>query len=94
MLRRITPARLTFFENIICSPSLPGFFYDVSRLLSLSLESPAQRIRSDMSFKENAPVENTLATIGAILWSIQIIPQIIKSYRSKSTLGLSAGLMA
>jgi uncharacterized protein with PQ loop repeat len=42
---------------------------------------------------ENKAVENTLATIGAVLWMVQIVPQIIKSHRSKSTLGLSAGLM-
>jgi hypothetical protein len=46
-----------------------------------------------MAFTENKPVENALGTIGAVLWTIQILPQIVKSYRSKSTLGLSAGLM-
>jgi uncharacterized protein with PQ loop repeat len=45
-----------------------------------------------MAFTENKPVENALGTIGAVLWTIQILPQIVKSYRSKSTLGLSAGL--
>jgi uncharacterized protein with PQ loop repeat len=44
--------------------------------------------------KENNAVQNALATIGAVFWTIQIIPQIVKSYRSKSTLGLSAILMA
>ncbi|WWC69465.1 uncharacterized protein I206_103405 [Kwoniella pini CBS 10737] len=43
--------------------------------------------------KERPGVENALATIGAVFWMIQIIPQIIKSHRSKSTTGLSAGLM-
>jgi hypothetical protein len=42
---------------------------------------------------ENKGVENALATIGAVLWMVQIVPQIVKSHRSKSTLGLSAGLM-
>lgn len=46
-----------------------------------------------MGFTENAPVENSLATIGAVLWTIQIIPQIVKSYRTKSTKGLSGELM-
>ncbi|GFZ46145.1 hypothetical protein JCM24511_04392 [Saitozyma sp. JCM 24511] len=46
-----------------------------------------------MAFTENKPVENALGTIGAVLWTIQILPQIVKSYRTKSTLGLSAGLM-
>ncbi|WVQ98722.1 hypothetical protein IAU59_005853 [Kwoniella sp. CBS 9459] len=43
--------------------------------------------------KENKGAENALATIGAVLWMVQIVPQIIKSHRSKSTTGLSAGLM-
>jgi uncharacterized protein with PQ loop repeat len=43
--------------------------------------------------KENAVADKVLATIGAVLWSIQVIPQIIKSYRTKSTDGLSAKLM-
>lgn len=43
---------------------------------------------------ENKPVENALATIGAVFWTIQILPQIYKSWRSKSTLGLSFGLMS
>ncbi|OCF35442.1 integral membrane protein [Kwoniella heveanensis CBS 569] len=43
--------------------------------------------------KENKGAENALATIGAVMWMVQIVPQIIKSHRSKSTTGLSAGLM-
>ncbi|WRT67130.1 uncharacterized protein IL334_004096 [Kwoniella shivajii] len=43
--------------------------------------------------KERPAAENALATIGAVLWMVQILPQIIKSHRSKSTTGLSAGLM-
>ncbi|KIR32460.1 integral membrane protein [Cryptococcus deuterogattii MMRL2647] len=43
--------------------------------------------------KENHAAENALATIGAVLWMIQNIPQVIKSYREKSTKGLSASLM-
>ncbi|ADV20420.1 integral membrane protein [Cryptococcus gattii E566] len=43
--------------------------------------------------KENRAAENALATIGAVLWMIQNIPQVIKSYREKSTKGLSASLM-
>ncbi|WWC90033.1 uncharacterized protein L201_004963 [Kwoniella dendrophila CBS 6074] len=43
--------------------------------------------------KERKGVENALATIGAVMWMVQIIPQIVKSHRSKSTTGLSAGLM-
>ncbi|KAL7423915.1 hypothetical protein Q5752_001500 [Cryptotrichosporon argae] len=37
--------------------------------------------------------DTTFATIGAVLWSVQVIPQIIKSYRTKSTDGLSPWLM-
>ncbi|TXT07129.1 hypothetical protein VHUM_03299 [Vanrija humicola] len=42
---------------------------------------------------ENALLDNGLATIGAILWSVQVIPQIIKSHQTKSTEGLSPHLM-
>ncbi|KAK6902927.1 integral membrane protein [Kwoniella mangroviensis CBS 10435] len=44
--------------------------------------------------KERPGAENALATIGAVMWMVQIIPQIIKSHRTKSTTGLSAGLMS
>lgn len=37
--------------------------------------------------------DKALATIGAVLWSVQIIPQIVKSYRTKNTDGLSPWLM-
>ncbi|CAK9780169.1 hypothetical protein CC85DRAFT_260108 [Cutaneotrichosporon oleaginosum] len=43
--------------------------------------------------KEIPAADKTLATIGAVLWSIQVIPQIVKSYRTKSTEGLSPALM-
>ncbi|KAL0250353.1 hypothetical protein I308_102526 [Cryptococcus tetragattii IND107] len=43
--------------------------------------------------KENYAVENALGTIGAVLWMVQILPQIIKSHREKTTKGLSASLM-
>ncbi|BEJ15200.1 hypothetical protein CspHIS471_0409670 [Cutaneotrichosporon sp. HIS471] len=43
--------------------------------------------------KEIPAADKTFATIGAILWSIQVVPQIIKSYRTKSTDGLSPALM-
>lgn len=46
-----------------------------------------------MVFAENATVENVLATIGAIMWSVQILPQIWKSYKDKTTKGLSEYLM-
>ncbi|KAG8899048.1 hypothetical protein FRC00_001987 [Tulasnella sp. 408] len=42
---------------------------------------------------DNHVAENVLGTIGTILWTIQVIPQVIKSYREKSTEGLSAWLM-
>jgi len=41
----------------------------------------------------NKVAENVLGTIGTICWSIQVIPQIWKSYRSKSTDGLSEWLI-
>ncbi|KAL8281406.1 hypothetical protein RQP46_006090 [Phenoliferia psychrophenolica] len=42
----------------------------------------------------NAVAENVLGTIGAILWSFQVTPQIWKSYRRKDTTGLSARMLA
>ncbi|KAI9453020.1 PQ loop repeat-domain-containing protein [Lactarius psammicola] len=41
----------------------------------------------------NALAENIFGTIGAILWSVQLIPQLIKSRRTKSTQGLSPWLV-
>ncbi|KAJ9475770.1 putative membrane protein [Pseudozyma hubeiensis] len=41
----------------------------------------------------NAVAENVLGTIGTVLWSFQLVPQIIKSYRAKDTDGLSAYLL-
>ncbi|OCF54129.1 hypothetical protein L486_08324 [Kwoniella mangroviensis CBS 10435] len=41
----------------------------------------------------NKTVENALATVGAILWTVQAFPQIYKSFRTKSTKGVSAHLM-
>ncbi|KIM22827.1 hypothetical protein M408DRAFT_78446 [Serendipita vermifera MAFF 305830] len=41
----------------------------------------------------NVLAENIFGTIGTILWSGQIIPQIYKSYREKTTAGLSGLLM-
>ena len=46
-----------------------------------------------MGLPVNHAAENALATIGAVLWSIQIIPQLVLSYRTKSTKGLSENLM-
>ncbi|WWC69457.1 uncharacterized protein I206_103397 [Kwoniella pini CBS 10737] len=43
--------------------------------------------------KENKAAENVLATIGAALWALQAIPQVYKSYRTKSTRGLSPLMM-
>lgn len=34
-----------------------------------------------------------LGTIGTVFWSLQLVPQIIKSYRAKDTDGLSAWLL-
>ncbi|KAG8972624.1 hypothetical protein FRC05_009734 [Tulasnella sp. 425] len=41
----------------------------------------------------NAVAENVLGTIGTLCWTLQIVPQIWKSWRAKSTEGLSAWLM-
>ncbi|KDQ61336.1 hypothetical protein JAAARDRAFT_506400 [Jaapia argillacea MUCL 33604] len=37
----------------------------------------------------NSVAENVLGTIGTICWTAQLVPQVWKSYRSKSTEGLS-----
>ncbi|KAI9434542.1 hypothetical protein F5148DRAFT_990044 [Russula earlei] len=41
----------------------------------------------------NAVVENIFGTMGAIFWTIQLIPQLVKSCRAKSTTGLSPYLV-
>ncbi|KAI0741616.1 PQ-loop-domain-containing protein [Daedaleopsis nitida] len=41
----------------------------------------------------NFVAENVIGTIGTICWTIQLIPQIWKSWRTKSTVGLSEYLM-
>ncbi|KAI0358029.1 PQ-loop-domain-containing protein [Trametes cingulata] len=41
----------------------------------------------------NAAAENALGTIGTICWTVQLIPQVWKSWRTKSTEGLSEWLV-
>ncbi|KAG8720954.1 hypothetical protein FRC08_016905 [Ceratobasidium sp. 394] len=41
----------------------------------------------------NEAAENALATIGTVLWMVQLLPQIWKSFRESSTEGLSPWLM-
>ncbi|CDO69633.1 hypothetical protein BN946_scf184851.g21 [Trametes cinnabarina] len=41
----------------------------------------------------NAAAENALGTIGTVCWTVQLIPQIWKSWRTKSTEGLSEWLV-
>ncbi|KAJ7289263.1 PQ loop repeat-domain-containing protein [Mycena rebaudengoi] len=41
----------------------------------------------------NAVAENAFGTLGAICWTVQLLPQIWKSWREKSTLGLSPWLV-
>ncbi|KAI0832058.1 PQ loop repeat-domain-containing protein [Trametes gibbosa] len=41
----------------------------------------------------NAAAENALGTIGTVFWTVQLIPQVWKSWRTKSTEGLSEWLM-
>ncbi|KLO19084.1 PQ-loop-domain-containing protein [Schizopora paradoxa] len=43
--------------------------------------------------RSNPAAENVLGTIGTICWTIQILPQIWKSWREKATEGLSPWLM-
>jgi len=42
--------------------------------------------------KSSPVLQNVFGTIGTILWSAQIVPQIIKNYKSKTTYGLSSHL--
>jgi len=42
--------------------------------------------------KEDPVLQNVFGTIGTVLWSAQIVPQIYKNYKSKSTYGLSPHL--
>jgi len=43
--------------------------------------------------RSNPVAENVLGTIGTVCWTIQILPQIWKSWREKATEGLSPWLM-
>ncbi|KAM0748923.1 hypothetical protein T439DRAFT_57636 [Meredithblackwellia eburnea MCA 4105] len=47
-----------------------------------------------MGLHPNPVAENVLGTMGAVLWSIQLCPQIYKSYVKKDTRGLSASMLA
>ncbi|KAI0083936.1 PQ loop repeat-domain-containing protein [Irpex rosettiformis] len=46
-----------------------------------------------MGLPTNSAAENALATIGTICWTLQVVPQIWKSWREKSTDGLSPWLV-
>ncbi|GAA6021835.1 hypothetical protein JCM8202_002834 [Rhodotorula sphaerocarpa] len=41
----------------------------------------------------NAVAENVFGTLGAVFWSVQLIPQIWKSWRKKDTAGLSTFML-
>ncbi|KAI0288986.1 PQ loop repeat-domain-containing protein [Russula brevipes] len=41
----------------------------------------------------NAVAENVFGTMGAIFWTVQLIPQLLKTWRTKSTQGLSPWLV-
>ncbi|GAA6013767.1 hypothetical protein JCM11491_005091 [Sporobolomyces phaffii] len=43
---------------------------------------------------ENAAASNALATMGAVCWGLQLVPQIWKSWRRKDTQGLSTSMLA
>ncbi|CAD6927811.1 unnamed protein product [Tilletia caries] len=58
---------------------------------SLFLEPKRAKTAAGMA---NAIAENVFGTIATILWSLQLLPQIIKSYRKKTTEGLSVWLLA
>lgn len=53
----------------------------------------ARSIAGAMPLPTNAAAENVLGTIGTICWTVQLIPQVWKSWREKSTDGLSHWLV-
>jgi uncharacterized protein with PQ loop repeat len=47
-----------------------------------------------MAPQESIPVAaNILGTIGTVCWCVQLVPQIVRNYRTKSTEGLPASMM-
>jgi len=47
-----------------------------------------------MPAQTSIPVSaNVLGTIGTILWCVQLVPQVYRNYRTKSTEGLPATMM-
>lgn len=44
--------------------------------------------------RENAAASNALATLGAVCWGLQLVPQIYKSWKRKDTQGLSTLMLA
>ncbi|GAA5976169.1 hypothetical protein JCM5350_000338 [Sporobolomyces pararoseus] len=44
--------------------------------------------------RENAGASNALATLGAVCWGLQLVPQIYKSWKRKDTQGLSTLMLA
>ncbi|GMK56793.1 hypothetical protein CspeluHIS016_0306330 [Cutaneotrichosporon spelunceum] len=63
----------------------------VAHYLSLLLGPSAPSASTSM--KEIPAADTAFATIGAVLWSVQVVPQIVKSYRTKNTDGLSPALL-
>ncbi|KAM0753229.1 hypothetical protein T439DRAFT_323864 [Meredithblackwellia eburnea MCA 4105] len=47
-----------------------------------------------MTLPTNPIAENVLGTMGAICWSVQLLPQAYKSYKRKDTMGLSSWMLA
>ncbi|KAL8280141.1 hypothetical protein RQP46_007471 [Phenoliferia psychrophenolica] len=47
-----------------------------------------------MGLPSNAAAENALGTIGAVCWSVQLLPQVYKSWKLKNTAGLSSWMLA
>ena len=57
-------------------------------------EQRSELLRSNiLRMVVNSTAENALGTVGAVLWCVQLLPQILKSWRAKSTSGLSPWLM-
>lgn len=67
-------------------------FYWAIALLNRNIHSdPDQPLRTSM--KTNPIAENVFGTLGAICWSIQLIPQIIINYRRQNATGLQPLMM-
>jgi uncharacterized protein with PQ loop repeat len=65
-------------------------FLDNSALIRVLLDREYSTI---IDMAGNSTVSNIFGTLGAVCWSVQLIPQIVLNYRRHSAAGLSSGFM-